>query len=205
MTTPRHILARLVRASASAVPCIPSLSRGFLPRFGFLLICFVLSAPLSVHADRKNAIQGLRLPLLGMDRGKPAANVQIGSMHMGSQRRGVFRIGLLPLAVCEDVTITFLTPDPAAFDDFPKTFVVMAKTSVLEIRNLEVRLSGGDAPLFKAGSAQVASGKAWELSNVTLSDGTWIQSAHLEVSEGKASLRSADKNHQFETIPLFKK
>ena len=138
-------------------------------------LCLLLLAPIPAGArpiiSKPAGAVGVTVPLMGRDQSKPAASLSAASFGVGSQRRGFFRIGILPLLIASDVRIIFSgePPDPTALADLAPAFKALANTSAVEIHQFAVLLPGKCQPALQAARAEPAGKGDWKLTEVTLS------------------------------------
>ena len=106
-------------------------------------------------------------PKFGM---KPLAIVRAGQIYVDYERRGFFRIGLLPIPVAENVQIQIqsadcLTNALLALGSWDQSSVGVKR---LELRNLEIRLFGEEHPRLSAANARAGPDGSLELTKVSL-------------------------------------
>lgn len=130
--------------------------------------------------------KGVRLSLRGKDTAMPAAMVSIDEVTVGAQRRGFFRIAVLPLVIGDGVEIRFRAADATALADLAATFEAIARTEVLELRRVAWFEPGVKEPCLRADKVEISGAKAWELTGVDLPGGTRVETARLSVAGNKA-------------------
>ncbi|MDB6175088.1 MAG: hypothetical protein JWL59_4399 [Chthoniobacteraceae bacterium] len=155
--------------------------------------------------SRRFGATGVALPIFGADRLAPAAKVTIGSLSLGSQRRGFFRIGAFPLAVANAVEIRFLKTDPTALGDLPSAFAVMIKTDSIELHELAIYFGDASEPALRAQTAETQGEGAWKLRGVRLPDGSTVEAARLEASGAHAGKLIFEKGPASGAINIFQK
>lgn len=137
-------------------------------------------------------VTGVTLPVLDPDSHERRASVRIRTLERTHQRKGFFRIGVLPLWRLEAVEIELL--DPGAFQDFLEgpipPFLDVEPSSAVEIHSLHVRLSGEALPWLEVGICRWVDHDRWQLSDVLVRDeqGECLRlgSAALRLQEGDA-------------------
>jgi hypothetical protein len=116
------------------------------------------------------------------------AQVHVARFFTDYEKRSFFRIGLLPISVAEDIHIQIksaecLTNALFALHDWNQPSAGMRR---LELRNLEITLSGEKQPRLRAASGRIGHDGAIELSTVSISDlsgrPTSIPKATLQVA-----------------------
>jgi hypothetical protein len=133
------------------------------------------------------------------------AEVHAARIFTDYERRGFFRIGLLPIPVAENVQIQIqsadcLTNDLLALHSWDRPGIGVRR---LELRNLEITFFGEKQPRLRAASAHVGRDGTIELSSVSLPDSiehqTPIPHAILQVAGSSAGwLRWNLDGHQEE-------
>lgn len=104
---------------------------------------------LSFHADLENP---------------PAVTLKVERVYTDYARKGFYRIGILPLAVLEGVTIQvhhpeFVTNSLAAVH----TWIGSREARRLEMRNVSIVVGQSGTNLLQSGRGRVLSGGRWEL------------------------------------------
>lgn len=155
-------------------------------------------APLAVVAEpvvtKKTAASGVSLSLFGRDRSVPAATVKIARLTIGAQRKGFFRVGVLPLAVGQGVEIVFRKPDVTALNDLGSAMETLARSAELELHGVKFFAPGAVAPCASAGLARAKDGESWQLSDLTLAPARRIGRATLRTAGADAGLLIFDEN-----------
>lgn len=100
-----------------------------------VLICLA-SGSLQANADAPK-ISGLQFPV-GEPADRPAAKVKIEEISQGAQKRGFFRISILPLMVAKGVEIRLQRPDIGALAEIRKTLLSLAKLDAQEFQKLSI-------------------------------------------------------------------
>jgi hypothetical protein len=118
----------------------------------------------------------------------PVSQVHVDRIFIDYERRGFFRIGLLPIPVAENVQIQIrsvdcLTNAMFALHSWDQPSVGVRR---LELRNLEIKLIGEKQPRLSAAVARVGQDGVLELSAVSVFDPTGWQT-----SIPKAALQAA--------------
>jgi len=100
----------------------------------------------------------------------PVTQVHAARIFTEYERRGFFRIGLLPVPVVENVSIIIRSADCLTNNMFEARFWNRPGMGVrrLKFRNVEIKLFGEKQPRLRADGAQVGREGAIELSNVSL-------------------------------------
>ena len=154
---------------------------------------------------KKAGATGIRIPLFGRDKTKPAASLQIGSLDVGAQRQGFFRIGILPLVVAQDVTVVFNAGDvdATALDDALPALEALAKTSAVEFHNLTITTPGATHAWLWAGEAKLTSQHAWQLLDAFRGD-LHVRTAKLQTSAEHAGQIVFDDHGNKQELNIFK-
>lgn len=103
-------------------------------------------------------------------RSDPVAVVRIASARRDFQRRGYFRIGLLPMAVIEDVKVEIRHAEDVG-DLLVQTrqgLGMMAHGRALEVRRIALSLAGESEPFLRAESVRFEDDGRWQLRRVVL-------------------------------------
>lgn len=151
-----------------------------------VVVTYCVEARADGLVSAQHGASGVSLSLYGAGRKVPAATVKIGRLTLGAQRRGFFRIGLLPLAQAEPLEIRFRHNNRDALRDLPPTFAALVRTDTIAIRGLAIYLAGEDAPALRAETAEIDGDEPWKLRDAVLADGTRLAAARLEISGAKA-------------------
>lgn len=156
-----------------------------------------------VAIQRNTITKGVRLPLIGREKGRPVALATIETLRLGAGRSGVFRIGASPVVICENVKIAFKANDPKALANFPSTMAALAKVSTMELRNLSIFAPNAATPILTAARAELEDGTPWKLRNVTLADGSTADFAELATSGAKLGILTYEKHGKRFNIALL--
>jgi hypothetical protein len=140
----------------------------------------------------------------------PIAQVHVARMFVDYERRGFFRIGLLPIPVAENVQIQIqsadcLTNAMLALHSWNQPSFGARR---LELRNLEIRLFGEKQPRLSATSAHVGQNGVLELSTVSVFNTTGqqmsIPKAVLQVAGSSAGWLRWNFDGHSQELFLFK-
>jgi hypothetical protein len=155
--------------------------------------------------SKRGGATGVHIPLFGRDKTRPAASLQIGSLDVGAQRHGFFRIGILPEVVAQDVTIVFNAGDmdATALDDALPALEMLAKTSAVEFRNLTIATPGAAHAWLWAGEAKLTSQHAWQLLDAFRGE-LHVRAARLQTSGDHAGRIIFDENGTKQELNIFK-
>jgi hypothetical protein len=109
----------------------------------------------------------------------PVAQVHVARMFTDYERRGFFRIGLLPIPVAENIQIQIQSADCLTNAMFALHSWNQPSFGArrLEMRNLEIRLFGEKQPRLSAASARVGQNGVLELSTVSVFNATGQQTS----------------------------
>lgn len=134
------------------------------------------------------------IPLYSPGQPEPTAVIRIKRIYKDHQRRGFFRIGVLPLWVAEEVHVQLLSYQNS---DQLLNQLTRALTSQhsglsqsLEIRSLQLRLPDSAEPRLEAGRVRIAEDGSWRL----LDSVTWrtdSQTIHCNQASLSASQDSS--------------
>lgn len=115
--------------------------------------------------------EGVVSQIFDKDGPTPIMEARADRVFIDHERRGFFRIGVLPVLVAENVNIRILSADaltnvePALAYNCPAAFAHR-----MELRRLHIHLPGTNAVELVAAVACLESKSVWELSSVSLTD-----------------------------------
>ncbi len=109
-------------------------------------------------------VSGLAFPV-GEPADHPAAKVKIEEISQGSQKRGFFRISILPLMVAKGVEIRLQRAEIGVFTEITKTLRSLVKLDAQEFQKVTIFYGDEAAPRLLAEVAIPAEG-AWALKRV---------------------------------------
>ena len=117
-------------------------------------------------------MRGATLPFYMPGESKPYAALRVQRVVKDFDRRGFFRIGLLPVLVADSVTLRILQPSRApatiaAADELTKT-----AANVVEWRNVELFYSDERIPRLRAARMRPSPKAGWEVWDATVLRGT---------------------------------
>ena len=139
------------------------------------------------NGQTRTSIRGLVLPLLIDKEPLPVAVIRADSIFTDYQRRGFFKIGLLPMAVAEGVTIDFrLTQQVTNVLAFihPR-FGQIAGKNLVELRRVDFKFPGETAPRLQAKRIHIGENGSWRLL-----DGVVVHLATNQVKVSQATLQT---------------
>ena len=125
----------------------------------FALMCLAAGS-LQSNADAPK-INGLQFPV-GEPADRPAAKVKIEEISQGAQKRGFFRISILPLMVAKGVEIRLQRPDIVALTEIRKTLLSLAKLDAQEFQKVSIFCGDEQTPRLLAELA-TPTDAAWAL------------------------------------------
>ncbi len=136
----------------------------------------------------RTKISGAVIPIFLEDNRPAAAVLKVDKVYTEYQRRGFFRIGLLPLVVMEGVKIDFRQVDAAssALARLPKELKPWAGSRMLELRDVKFAFPAEPKERLRAAKVRWLENGQWQLSN-----GVAIQMATNEVKVQQALLQIA--------------
>jgi hypothetical protein len=107
--------------------------------------------------------------------------MRIGSVSLGSQRRGFFRIAILPELVGRNVEIIFSGQkiDAEALRDLGSALQTLANTECAELSELSIRTAGNAKPEIQAATALVNGDHDWVLTRAVVHGGQTAAQARL--------------------------
>lgn len=99
---------------------------------------------------------------------EPAAIFKAKSIYRDHQRRGFFRIGLLPLLVCDEVTFDIKDSEQAArsLAHARLQLCAHARGAPIELRRVAFQFPAETSPRLKALKVQIRDNGQWELQDV---------------------------------------
>lgn len=126
----------------------------------------LLSESSRVLADEPVSVRQIAIPYYAKGQGSPAAVVRINRIYTDHQRRGFFRIGLLPMLVAEDVRVEVFQPCEA-LDALQgaKKWLKPASSQALEWRNVRFVFPQETAPRLEANKLRLSEDGAWKLTD----------------------------------------
>lgn len=144
------------------------------------------------------SLQGAVVPLYPAGAAQPVAVVRVDRAYLDYQRRGFFRIGLLPVGVLEGVTVEVRdTSSPSASLACLRRWLGTKDGQKIEMRRVKFILSATNH--LDAGLAKCAAGDHWELLK-----GVECTVGATEVRAPRATLQTTGPRAGqviFETVP----
>jgi hypothetical protein len=144
---------------------------------------FAVCAALAVSALAKPKITGLEFPI-GQPADRPAARVTIAELGQGAQKRGFFRVALLPMAAANGMQIRFLLPEPGVLLEIPQTLRGIASLDAQEFHNVTILAPNDPTPRLEVEEI-VPKKDHWQLKRVkwrSASRAGEVQECHLLLS-----------------------
>lgn len=135
----------------------------------------LLSGSLTTSLADSASMQEIAIPYYAKGQGSPAAVVRIKKVYTDHQRRGFFRIGLLPVLVAEDVKIEIIQPQEtlAALQQARRWLKPTATQKALEWRRVQFFFPAETEPRLEAAKIHLSEAGAWRLTGgVVLRHGT---------------------------------
>jgi hypothetical protein len=131
-------------------------------------------------------LQQVTIPCYAQGKSSPAAVVHIKTLFTDYQRRGFFRIGLLPLLVAEDVRIEVLQPEETAtaLQGAKKWLNPGTARKALEWRRVQFIFPNETTPRLEAGRVQLSEDGTWRLT-----DGVVFRAGTNETRQAEAILQ----------------
>lgn len=113
-----------------------------------------------------NRVKGLRTTLRFKSGDAAVVRVCVGDAWMDRERRGFFKIGLLPVLVAEDVKLEVLEPGSLAetLAALPGLLHGGRKKLPIELRNFSLYFPANEAPRLSANLVKFADDGTWRLS-----------------------------------------
>jgi len=135
----------------------------------FVLVAVATLATATVLAsgnDLAMRLRGLRITLRPKSAEAAVVRVSIRDARLDHERRGFFKIGLLPRLVAEDVSLEVLEPGSLteALTRLPGLLRSGGKNLPVELRNLSVSFPGDETPRLTASRVRLAKSTTWNLS-----------------------------------------
>jgi hypothetical protein len=127
--------------------------------------------------------KGVVVPLYVAGQAEPAAVLRIEKVYTDFQRRGFFRIGLLPMLVAEGVEVELRSQEHilAALKQVGDYLQRRGRATTLELRRVVIELPGRSAPRLEAGRVRFRPEGSWELAGGVRWRGA---SAEVQASSG---------------------
>ncbi|MCL5098637.1 MAG: hypothetical protein M1608_14125 [Candidatus Omnitrophica bacterium] len=160
------------------------------PGIAMLIVGFVSMVGLAREPwalfSTQSGVQGLAFPILLDAESQPAAVLRIDRIHRDYQRRGFFRIGLLPMIAAEEVRIELLRPDQIAdtLAQVQDRLSAEAGGGLIELRLVTIVCPGASTNCLRAGRARLRANGRWQLL-----DGVKFSNAGSPVHVASATLQ----------------
>jgi hypothetical protein len=156
-----------------------------------LLGWLCLSPVAAIPQVEPGTVQDIAIPYYAKGQSSPAAVVRIKRVFTDYQRRGFFRIGLLPTLVAEDVKVEVFEPGQvlAALQGAHKWLKPAAAGKALEWRRARFVFTGDKEPRLEAARVHLGEEGIWRLS-----DGVVFRSGTNEMRQAAASLQIVGSN-----------
>jgi hypothetical protein len=153
-------------------------------------------------------IDDFRMPLYLDFNPSPVAVFRARNLHHDHQRRGFFRIGVLPLVVGKGVTLEICAPERAtnALFQVEEKISGFSNGSAIELRDLTIRFTSEAEPRLQAATARLQHDGQWRLEGVILHSATNIvRAAHglLQASGVQAGRLTWDASTGLAPVNLF--
>jgi len=156
---------------------------------GFLVFRAEASDRLFRYAE---SVRGATIPFYSPGQPKPYAALRVERVSKDFERRGFFRIGLLPLLVAERVTLRFLDPNRSA-----ETFASVSHLSddaadSVEWRTVQLIFDDETAPRFEAARMRLSRNGGWRVWDAIVRSGTnelRLTGGHLSGQNGSIFFR----------------
>ncbi len=113
----------------------------------------------------RQPLRHLTAPLYEADNPRPVAVIQVGRIHPDYERKGFFRIGLLPLLVADEVEIDLRTArNPLeALRRAAHRLQMLRRPGLIELRHVTVRFPPSTQSRLKAGRVRFGQDGQWQL------------------------------------------
>ncbi len=171
------------------------------PLLLIFFICILLSA--RIHANpatsQFTAAADLGIPVFDTETGTLAATIRVGRIQRDYQRKGFFRIGLLPLIVAQDVSIHIKDERQIQRNlaNFENRLRSSTQALPFEIRHLQITIQDPRIPLLAADLARLQADRSWYLFTVKLRVGEETMKfprAQLVLTTSGVELRTFDRS-----------
>lgn len=173
---PRRINQTLDRHDSLAILAVMFCAR-------FLFIALTLICALTLQAAEPR-VAGLRFPLGERNGENPPAKAQVEQLVQGAQKRGFFRVAVLPVLVVNGITITFQRPDVTCLSTFHETLLALTKAEKMEMRRLIFVSAQDKVQRLSADELQIPSKNVWILKNPRLHGRELPKEVRLVLDEG---------------------
>jgi hypothetical protein len=136
----------------------------------YLFVIAALTTPRDVRSEEKDGLQlvgtvDAMIPFYSPEGGAPVAVVRVGRFWQDHERKGFFRIGMLPLLVADGVLVE--VRDERQFRDvlanIQARFSSLKQSAPLELRHVEFRFPEELGPRLKADVVRFEPGGTWVL------------------------------------------
>lgn len=160
---------------------------------GFVSLCLLSHAHAQFAADLfsgKIKIRDAMIPFYSGTERDPTMVVRVDRICTEYQRKGFFRIGVLPVGVLDGVTVEVRHLEQATNSLAQlQHWLSGPAANRLELRHVRVLILAGSTNRLESGHARVASGGKWELL-----DGVRFNSGTNQVQSSHASLQVAGEH-----------
>ena len=155
-----------------------------------LLILALFQAEASERVFRyAESVRGVTVPFYQAGEPRPYAALRVQRISKDYERRGFFRIGLLPVLVAEDVTLRFLDAERSA-DTFARVGrLTEGAADTVEWRKVELTFEKDTLPRLQAARMRPARDGGWRVWDAIVRTGTnelRFSNGHLSVEQGKS-------------------
>jgi hypothetical protein len=127
------------------------------------------------------AAKGVAIPIFVRQRPQPVLVIRIDRVFKDYQRKGFFRIGILPQVVGEGVTFEILDGKyaPAALCEARALLFAMKKEAAIELRGVTFRTRGSTVPFLQARMCHFDAEGLWQFRDGSLSNSVHFSRASL--------------------------
>ena len=155
-----------------------------------LLVLALFQAEASERVFRyAESVRGVTIPFYQAGEPRPYAALRVQRISKDYERRGFFRIGLLPVLVADKVTLRFLDAERSA-DTFARVgWLTESAVDTVEWRRVELTFEKETNPRLQAARMRPARDGGWRVWEAIVRTGTneWrFSGGHLSVERGKS-------------------
>lgn len=139
---------------------------------------------------------------------EPSLVLHVRELSGGYERRGFFRIGVLPVLVADGVTIEVRNETEAAraLRRIPSSLAPHANRGLAELRHVTFQFRRSDRPTIEAGRIRLGSGPRWSLEDVRVHLATGdleLRRAALAVTGAEAGRLTWDSEGRLQSLDLL--
>jgi len=174
-----------------------------------LVLAFCLALAPAVLAQNSDSATGVTISEYDSTDMTPTGQIHAGRFFIDYERWGFFRIGVMPLLVVDNVQVEIRSAEylTNALADLKSWHQPARSLRQMELRDLEISITGEKHPRLRAASARIGPEGAVRLSTVTVLDGAGqtvtLPNARLQLSGASAGQLEWKNGANLEKQPVF--